>query len=85
MMGGYGMGGYGAWGGLLGIISMLIPLAIIFLIVYIAVRAAGQSGGNAAQRKPGTESPIEIAERRFASGEISAEQLQEIRRVLADK
>ncbi|WP_366924450.1 SHOCT domain-containing protein [Metallumcola ferriviriculae] len=80
MMGGYGMG-YGA--GLLGIFYMLVPLLIIGLIIYWAVRAAVQSGG--VQQKTGHMGAIEIAEERYARGEISDEELNTIRSNLKKK
>ncbi len=79
MMGGYGMG-YG-WS-LLGILYMIIPLLLIGAVIYWAVKAAVQSGG--VQQKP-TQSAVQIAEERYARGEISAEELETIRRNLKNK
>ncbi|MBO8169682.1 MAG: hypothetical protein H0Z35_10930 [Thermoanaerobacteraceae bacterium] len=78
MMGGYGMGyGGSIAGSLLGIFYMLIPLLLFGLIIYWAVKAATNNSG-AAQQKP-KPSPVEIAEERYARGEITAEELKTIR------
>jgi len=74
MMGGYNMG----WGaGLLGILYMLLPLLLLGLIIYWAIRSAIPAGSGPQHQK--SKAPVEIAEERYARGEISAEELQTIR------
>ncbi len=77
MMGSYGMG----WGaGLLGILYMLLPLLLLGLIIYWAIRSAIPAGSGSQHQKAKTSG--EIAEERYARGEISAEELQTIRQNL---
>ena len=78
------MGGYMGYGGLLGIIYMFVPLLILGAIIYWAVRAGTQNSTPGARQKP-QRRPLEIAEERYARGEISAEELEEIRRNLQKK
>ena len=73
------MMGYGYGWGALGILYMLVPLLILGAIIYWAVRAATQGNfphGQLEQR------PVEIAEERYARGEITFEELEVIRKNL---
>lgn len=74
MMGGWG--GYMGWG--LGGLMMLIPLLLVFLVVWAAVRLALPAPDS---RSRGS-SALEILEQRRARGEISAEQFQEMKKEL---
>ena len=80
MMGGYGMGGYGAGlgGGILGLLYMFVPLLVLGGIIYFAVKAATH-GSTKAANPMGGHKPVNIAEERYAKGEISLEDLKEIR------
>ncbi|MDF1499697.1 MAG: hypothetical protein P1P76_04420 [Anaerolineales bacterium] len=87
MMGGGMMGGYGGYGGLGligGILNLVITVAVIIgvvLLVIWAVRRFSQDGGLGASSVTGTAgsaSPREIAQMRYARGEITREQYQDI-------
>lgn len=68
---GYGMG----WGGMgvgMGIIWILVILAIAALVMLVLKRPAGASGDRS----------IGIARERYARGEITREQFEEIKRDL---
>jgi putative membrane protein len=87
MMGGGMMGGYGGYGGLGligGILNLVITVAVIIgvvLLVIWAVRRFSQGGGMvgpAGSNAAKSASPREIAQTRYASGEITREQYQEI-------
>jgi len=93
MMGGYGRGlGYGydmmgGWlGGLLMLFFGLLVLAGIVLLVVWAIRAATghapSATGPAHPGAAGQDEAIAIAKRRFATGEITKEQYDEIMRAL---
>lgn len=84
---GYDMMG-GTWlGGLVMVFFGLLLVAGLVLLVVWAVRAA--SGGHASGTGPsggssagGQDEAIAVARRRLASGEITAEQFDEIKRAL---
>jgi putative membrane protein len=95
MMGGYGPGygyGYGnmmgaSWfGGLLMLLFGALLIAGIVLLVMLVVRASGAhtaaGGPNAARGAAGHDEAVAIAKRRFASGEITKDQFDEIMRTL---
>ncbi len=72
---GLGMGWMMLFGGLL-------PLLVLGLIVYLVAQAADR--GRSAGYLPGPpvaprETPLEVAERRYAAGEISREEFTRIR------
>lgn len=71
--------GYGCWGG--GIFMMLFMVifwaAVIFLVFYLFKRYVQQPGG-----APTSETPLEIARRRYAKGEISRDEFEQIKRDL---
>lgn len=72
--GGYGMGW--GWGGM--ILGILVPLLVLGLIIWGAVSVALRGSRPAA----GGSSALEILEQRFARGEISAEELRNMRQEL---
>ena len=84
MMGGSGFGGFGTFGLLGGILNLVITVGVIIgvvLLVIWLVRRLGQNGGVGAAafgNIPGTESPRDIAQLRYARGEITREQFQEL-------
>ncbi len=79
MMGWY-HDGWG-WGSGVGMLLMLLVWgALIALGIWTVARLTRGSG--AAQQTPPSETPRQILDRRFASGEITAEQYAEARRVL---
>ena len=66
------MWGWDAGGGWLMMgIGMLIWLAAIALVVWLIIRAVGQRPGTG-----GSESAEDLVRRRYASGEIDAEEYQ---------
>lgn len=79
------MWGWGAGGWIFGILMMVFWIALVVLVVYLLVRGFshhGTPGHAAGYFEPPKESPTEIARRRFASGEITKEQLEEIEKTL---
>ncbi len=91
MMGGYGgmggmMGGFGAqgfgfnpWVAILSLVFWALIIAgIVFLVVWL-VRNAGRTGLSASSSDPA----LEILKSRYAKGEITKEQFEEMRRTLS--
>jgi putative membrane protein len=82
---GYGYGGYGnmmgGWGGGLFLLFGLIALIGIVLLVVWAVRAMSGSGQHP-QMPPRADDACAIARTRFAKGEITKEQYEEICKAL---
>jgi putative membrane protein len=80
MMGGGGMmgwGGFGLLGGLIGLIFNLAVIAGVVALVIWAVKRA--TSGNTNWSNPSSnESPREILQRRYARGEITREQFQQM-------
>ena len=75
MMGPYRMGGFGLAGTLV--------TFLFFLLIVLAVVSLVQPGGRAAGGgvlPPASETPIEILKRRYARGEITKEQYDEMKR-----
>ena len=91
MMGGgfgSGLGSFGLVGGLIGLLLNLVVIVGIVLLVIWAVRqfsSNGQSSGLFGQQNNRTAkaTPHEIAAERYARGEITREQYQEILSVLS--
>ncbi len=67
-------GAYGGWmtGGWLGLFLVIALAAVVVVGVALAMHSSGRS----------REDPAEILRRRFARGEISAEELDQARRTL---
>jgi len=73
--------------GLLGLIGPLVMLGLIVLVVWAVTRSsprpmAAPPYAPPPQTAPGRESPMDILQRRFASGEISADEYQKARDLL---
>ncbi|GAB4275534.1 MAG: hypothetical protein Kow0056_05210 [Coriobacteriia bacterium] len=92
MMWGYGGMGTSMWGGWIGMILMglfwlLVLAGIVLLVIWIA-RAAGGSGqgpsgtGRGGPQGGADDPAVRIARERFARGEITKEELDEILRTL---
>ena len=77
MMDGYGYGGMGLWGGLIGLIlNVAIIVAIIWLVVWAVRRfSSGQSHGS---QVTGAQSPRDILQVRYARGEITRDQYRQM-------
>jgi putative membrane protein len=77
MMDGYGYGGMGLWGGLIGLaFNIAVIVAIIWLIVWAVRRfSTGQSHWN--QTTEG-QSPRDILQVRYARGEITRDQYRQM-------
>jgi putative membrane protein len=65
---GWGSGGWG--GGWFGPFFMLIPLAVLAVIVFLAIRWVGGGG----MRTPVSRTARDILDERFAKGEIDREE-----------
>ena len=76
---GFGPGGFHG-GGLFGLISGLILLAVIVIAAVLIIRALRQGGGIAAFRHE--SSALQILNERYARGEIDTQEYDEKRRVL---
>lgn len=66
------------WMMMFGGLFFLFWLGVIFLVVW-AVAKVASGGGSPSPR----ESPLDIAKRRYARGEISKEEFEELKRNLA--
>ncbi len=73
------MMGFGMMGGF-GLIGLIINIAIIVGIVLLVVWAVRRSSGgmNHLNQSAGTQSPREILQARYARGEITREQYQQM-------
>jgi putative membrane protein len=76
-MHGYGFGGMGLLGGWIGLIFNLAILVGIVLLVVWAVKRFTNSPTNGNQAS-GNQSPREILQARYARGEITRDQYQQI-------
>jgi putative membrane protein len=77
MMDGYGYGGMGLWGGLIGMIfNVAIIVAIIWLIVWAVRRFS--NGPMHWNQAAGGQSPRDILQVRYARGEITRDQYQQM-------
>jgi putative membrane protein len=75
----WGFYGGGWWWMLVGSVMMIIFWgAIIWLIVWGIRQFTGDRRGESASR----ETPLEIAQKRLARGEITREEFEELRKVL---
>lgn len=74
----------GGWWGIpfLGSIFMLVLVGLTIGGVVWFVQALARGGPATGGRTPGAETPLEILKRRYASGEITKEQFEEIKRAL---
>jgi putative membrane protein len=78
MMGNFGYGGMG-WIGM--ILGLVVTIAVIVGLVYLVVWAVRRMSGNSAQsgslNMPG-QSARDIAQARYAKGEINREEYQQV-------
>lgn len=80
MMGGGMMGGFGGtslFGGLIGLVfNLVIVVGLVVLVVWAVKRFA--SGTTSWNQPSGSQSPREILQARYARGEITREQYQQM-------
>jgi len=62
-------------------LAVFLFWGLLILVVVLAVRAAARSSADAGART-GAEAPLDILRRRYAAGEISREQFDQMRRDL---
>lgn len=80
MMGPYGYGP--GWGWMIGgWFMMLVFWALVIIGIVALVRYLNDRSGLAPRREP--EAPLEILRRRYAAGEITKEQFDEMKRNVA--
>lgn len=86
MMGPGWMGTDGGWhGGMMwgvGGITMLAFLALVVVGIFVLVRVLDRDTNGPASGRPSRETPLEILDRRYASGELTREQHEQMRRDL---
>ncbi len=78
---GWGFGNYGSFGWIGMIINLVVTVAVIIGIVWLViwlVRRRGSSGQTSFGSVSTFQSPREILQARYARGEITREQYQEI-------
>lgn len=69
---------WGEWGWLWMIIMMIGGAILVAVVIYVLAKSFYR---REPQGKPaGTESPLDIAKRRYAAGEIDSEQYEKIKR-----
>ena len=76
-----GWGGYGGFGWIGMILNLVITVAVIIGIVWLViwmVRRAGANGQSTFGSVTGAQSPREIVQARYARGEITRDEYQEI-------
>jgi putative membrane protein len=80
MMWPYGYGG--GWGWMIGgWIMMVVFWGLVIVGIIALVRAASNRGGGAELKDK--ETPVEILRRRYAAGELTKEQFEEMKRNVA--
>ncbi len=78
--GNYNMMDGGSWGW--GWVMMVFWVAVIVFIVILIARSVG--GGNNSTSNHSNDDALEIAKKRFASGEINKKEFDEIRKAIKD-
>lgn len=73
-----GMGWWMMWGSVL---WLLFIFAVVFLVARLSTGSGQQR--HPTEQAPQRETPLDIARRRYASGEISREEFEQIRRDLS--
>lgn len=77
MMNGFGFGGMGLFGGLIGLIfNLAIVIGIVVLIIWAVKRFT--SGTTNLKPTSGGQTPREILQARYARGELTRDQYQQI-------
>jgi len=74
--------GHGAgWGWMIGGLMMVVFWGVVIIGIVALFRAASNRGGGAESRDK--ETPVEILRRRYAAGELSKEQFEDMKRNVA--
>ena len=74
--------GHGAgWGWMIGGLMMVVFWGVVISGIVALFRAASNRGGGAESRDK--ETPVEILRRRYAAGELSKEQFEDMKRNVA--
>lgn len=68
---------WGEWGWFWMIIMMIVGAVIVAVVIYFLARVFYQGG--ISRTSSGPESPLDIAKRRYAAGEINSEEFEKIR------
>ena len=84
MMRGFGYGGhmYGGWGWIAMIAFWVLVVGGLVLLVSYLVRRGSTSSGRDEMAGPRSESPLDIAKRRYATGEIDGDEFERIKQSL---
>ncbi len=61
-------------------LMMIVGAIVVVLLIFFLVRTLAQPGARGGQA--GGETPLDIAKRRYAAGEISSEEFENIKRYL---
>jgi putative membrane protein len=79
MMGGSGFGGLGLLGGILNLVITLgVIVGIVLLVIWLIRRVGGEGGALAAGQRASQSSAREILQTRYARGELTREQYQQM-------
>ncbi len=76
MMGGYGYMGWAGW------LMMLLFWALVIGVIIWVIQSAARTARHPDSGPRSAETPLDILKRRYASGEITKEQFDEMRRNL---
>lgn len=82
MMGGGMMGGWMVLGWLL---ALVVLVALVVAIVWVLRRAGGNYWSPSAIPEPPANTALDILKRRYAQGEIDAEQYERMKRQLEER
>ncbi len=74
---------WGEWGWFWMVIMMIAGAILVAVVIYLLAKSFYQRGPNG--NVTGLESPLDIARRRYASGEIDSEQYERIKRDIGRK
>ncbi|HSB90259.1 MAG TPA: SHOCT domain-containing protein [Anaerolineales bacterium] len=84
MMGPWMSGGWGMMGMMLVWPVLLVLVVGVFVAAIVwATRAASRGSSPGPMTSQGGETPLDVLKRRYANGEITKEQFEEMRRMLA--